>query len=87
MRIEKINDRLSIGCEVWNRGNSAWGHRAVLFVNGLSFEENKVRYYNRTWEAYQFDTVKGGLMNKLDNTKTLSLADRVAIARYINRVN
>ena len=86
MQIQKINDKLSIGCEVWNRGRSAWGHRAVLFVNGLSFDNSSVRYYNRTWEAYQFDSVKSILMSKLDNTKILSLADRVAIARFINRV-
>ena len=86
MTIQKINDKLSIECEVWNRGNSAWGHRAKAFYNGEEVANVSVRYYNRTWEAYQFDSVKGGLMSKLDNTKILSLADRVVIARFINRV-
>lgn len=84
MTIQKVNEDISIGCEVWNRGNSAWGHEAKLFYKGEEVESNRVRYYNRTWEAYQFDTVKSGLMSKLDESKSLSLSERRAIALAIN---
>ncbi len=87
MTIQKINDKLSIGCEVWNRGNSAWGHRAKAFYNGEEVASRSVRYYNRTWEAYQFDTAKSLLMDVLDNEKVVPLADRVAMARFINGFN
>ena len=86
MTIQKINDKLSIGYEVWSHGNSAWGHRAKAFYNNEEVANVSFRYYNRTWEAYQFDSVKGGLMSKLDSEKVVPLADRVALARFINRV-
>ena len=85
MRIEKINEDVSIGCEVWSRGNQAWGHEAKLFYQGQEVAKNRVRYYNRTWEAYQFDSVKSGLMSKVDKEKTIPLSDRIALAKFINR--
>ena len=43
-------------CESWSTRNS-WGHEVTLYKNdyfkiGLA----KVRYYNRTWECYQYQT-------------------------------
>lgn len=83
---QEINKEISIECKVWNRGNNAWGHEAKCFLNGQEVASQKVRYYNRTWEAYQFDTVKNCLMDKVDKEKVLSLANRVALARFINRI-
>lgn len=84
MQIEKVNENVSIGCEVWSNSR-AWGHEARLFYKGEEVAKNRVRYYNRTWEAYQFDSVKGGLMSKVDNEKTIPLSDRIALAKFINR--
>jgi len=83
MTTQKIGIHVEIVCEVWNRGNNAWGHRAVCMYNGYQVAENKVRYYNRTWEAYQFDTVKGGLLTKLDKEKVVPLVDRILIAKAL----
>lgn len=83
MTIQKVNEDISIGCEVWSKGGR-WGHEAKLFYKGNEVESVRARYYNRTWEAYQFDSVKSGLMNKLDESKSLSLSERRAIALAIN---
>ena len=81
--IKNISKDISIVCEAWNRGSNAWGHEAKLYYNGQQIESARVRYYNRTWEAYQFDTVCDNLLSKLDNTKTLSLAERYLIAKTL----
>lgn len=85
MIIEKVTEDLSIGCEVWNRGNQAWGHEAKLFYKGQEIAKNRVRYYNRTWEAYQFDTVKSGLMDVVDKDKAIPLSERIILAKFISR--
>lgn len=46
----------SIYAEGWSNSR-AWGHRAVLRVNDFSTRESKIRYYNRTWESYQYESV------------------------------
>lgn len=40
-------------CETWETSR-AWGHRVVLLRNGYEISEAKIRYYNRTWECYQY---------------------------------
>lgn len=35
----------------------SWGHTADLFVDGKRKITRKCRYLNRTWEAYQYQTV------------------------------
>lgn len=44
-------------CKVWEKRNS-WGHESTLFIDGSTYSANttKVRYYNRTWESYQFQS-------------------------------
>jgi hypothetical protein len=84
MTTQKIGDNVIIACEVWSRGNSAWGHRAVCLYNGREVAEVKCRYLNRTWEAYQFDSVKSSLLYKLDQEKIIPLADRYLIAKALH---
>jgi len=46
-----------LGAESYSTRNS-WGHKATLFVNGKAYCKAKIRYYNRTWEEYQYRSVK-----------------------------
>lgn len=85
MTIQKINDDVSVGCEVFSN-SKAWGHIAKLFYKEQEMLENKVRYYNRTWERYQFESVLSGLVNLADKNKTIPLSDRIALAKFINRI-
>lgn len=44
-------------CESWSNSR-AWGHRVKLYTgtNYAPIAETKIRYYNRTWEAYQYQS-------------------------------
>lgn len=39
-------------------------HEATLLFKGREVGRAKVCYYNRTWEAYQYDTVRAVLAEK-----------------------
>ncbi len=45
----------------WSTSRS-WGHKSELYIDGNFVEEGKVRYYNRTWESYQFRTCMQNLI-------------------------
>lgn len=56
--------------EVWEV-RYAWGHSSELYLNSVKIAESSVRYYNRTWESYQFrvvmlQTVEGYISELLD---------------------
>lgn len=43
-------------CESWSTRNS-WGHEVTLYKNDtLKVGRAKIRYYNRTWESYQYQS-------------------------------
>lgn len=50
--------------EIWETSR-AWGHRSVLMHNGVQYAENKVRYYNRTWEEYRYKSCMSDCVYKL----------------------
>ena len=50
-------------CEYWETSR-AWGHRVVMLKNGVELAENKVRYYNRTWEMWTFQSAISGAIYK-----------------------
>lgn len=43
-------------CESWSNSR-AWGHRAVLMEEGRKLQDQKCRYYNRTWESWEFQSI------------------------------
>lgn len=42
-------------CRTWET-RQAWGHIANIFINGEDHGETKVRYYNRTWESWTYQS-------------------------------
>lgn len=53
-------------CESWSNSR-AWGHKVTLLKNGIEWAENKVRYYNRTWETFQYQTcMLGAIRTEMD---------------------
>ena len=43
-------------CEFWKTRNS-WGHKVTLYKNNtLKVACTKIRYYNRTWESYLYQS-------------------------------
>lgn len=82
MQLYKIDENLTLSGEVYSN-SKAWGHEVKLFINGYERAKHRVRYYNRTWERYQFESAFSGLVDKIDKENVISLADRYKIAQYI----
>lgn len=81
-----INKDLHVVAECWNRGNQAWGHIAKAYYKGQLVDERKIRYYNRTWEPWQFHDVIWGVIHRLDCFKSIPLSDRIQLARKIKNI-
>jgi hypothetical protein len=82
MIIKKINEKLSITGEVYSNSR-AWGHEVKAIYNGQEVAKNRIRYYNKTWEGYQFARAWLGLVGILDKTKAIPLKDRLEMARIV----
>lgn len=70
MQIE-ITKNLRVKAETYQTRYS-WGHKAWLYLNEQEIAEAKIRYYNRTWEAWDFATVIEKLYTQAKNEKLLS---------------
>ena len=57
-------------CESWSTRNS-WGHEVTLYKNDYyKIGRAKIRYYNRTWESYQYQTaIKSVIYNTIEAIK------------------
>ena len=53
MKVNDVNFRFV--CESWSNSRG-WGHRVVLFKNGIEINEAKIKYQNRTWECYVYQS-------------------------------
>ena len=62
-------------CYVYDNSRS-WGHDCILNRDGYQIGHNRIRYYNRTWESYQFQSVMMGLIYDLiEQEKQTALND------------
>ena len=57
--------------EYWENSR-AWGHKSTLVATWGEVESHKVRYYNRTWERYTYESCMSGLIETIleDNLKS-----------------
>ena len=58
-RIEANGKLYEVFGQYWETRNS-WGHNGYLLIDGHEVSKNRVRYYNRTWEGYRFQTAGRG---------------------------
>lgn len=65
--------KFSLICESWCTRNS-WGHRVILYKNDtVKVGSIKIRYYNRTWECYQFQSaIKSVIYNVIQQIKAVA---------------
>ena len=70
-------------CESWRTRNS-WGHKVALYKNDtLLIGTAKVRYYNRTWERYQYQsTIKSVIFNAIEEIKAAAKVAFKALHGY-----
>ena len=74
MKTFQINNEAVIVCD-WKKTRTAFKHEATLLVKGQEVDETKICYLNRTWEAYEFESV---IKKLLDKTQYLNKAERKA---------
>jgi len=75
-----INDKVSIGCS-WKKTRMAFKHEAALFINGYQTDFTKICYQNRTWEAYEYQSV---IHQLLDKTKALTPEEKALVREYLD---
>ena len=68
MEIKKIicksGNEYNIVNETWETSR-AWGHKSTLIAPWGEVESHKVRYYNRTWERYTYESCMSGLIETI----------------------
>ena len=68
MEIKKIicksGNEYNIVNEYWETSR-AWGHKSTLIAPWGEVESYKVRYYNRTWESYRYQSCMGQLLSNI----------------------
>lgn len=68
MEIRKIKcksgNEYNIVNESWATSNS-WGHKSTLMASWGEVESRKVKYLNRTWESYKYQTCMSGLLSSI----------------------
>ncbi|MBR1698499.1 MAG: hypothetical protein IJ714_01775 [Bacteroidales bacterium] len=53
---------------------NSWGHYGYLLQDGHEIARDKIRYYNRTWEAYRFQSAgRGAVYNWLKQLQAAAL--------------
>lgn len=75
MEIKKIKCKsgreYNIVNETWETSR-AWGHKSTLIAPWGEVESRKVKYINRTWERYTYESCMSGLIDTIleDNLKS-----------------
>ena len=70
--------------ESWST-SSAWGHRTHLIRNGYDYGETKVRYINRTWEMYAFQSCMQQAIYNLYESEKQRFIDNYKYTNDIDR--
>lgn len=50
------NKEVTFDCKA-KKTRNGFAHKCEMSINGVYFTDVKINYYNRTWEAYPFQTV------------------------------
>ncbi len=69
-------------CEGWSNSRG-WGHEVHLFRDGWEIAENRIRYYNRTWENYRFQSC---MLGAIDSAMTDIVERAIENYKYKNNV-
>lgn len=60
---EVNGNKYTFVCEYWETSR-AWGHKVTMFKNLYEWNNHKIRYYNRTWECYPYQSCILGVIRK-----------------------
>jgi hypothetical protein len=57
----KLDKHIEIECRTYETRDS-WGHKALMSIDGPIVSEKKITYYNRTWEAYTYQSILSAIV-------------------------
>jgi hypothetical protein len=77
MKTFKVNKNIKIICRPFRTG---FGHIATLYINEVNKGESRIRYYNRTWESFEYESV---LEKLADENQALSRSQKITVKKYI----
>lgn len=77
--------KFTLVCDSWNTRNS-WGHEVILYKNDtFKVGRVKIRYYNRTWECYQYQSaIKSVIYNAIE--KIIAIAKKAFLKLHNYKV-
>lgn len=84
----KINDKLAIGAEHYETRYS-WGHKAHLYRVRTPEQSDdwltsvKIRYYNRTWERFTFESALYSVVEKALSKRLITEVEAQECQDYI----
>ena len=68
--------KFTLVCDSWSTHNS-WGHEVTLYKNDtVRIGRSNIRYYNRTWESYQYQNAIKSVIN--DAIESIKAAAKIA---------
>ena len=75
--------KFTLVCESW-RTRYSWGHEVTLYKNDtLKVGRVKIRYYNRTWECYQYQSaIKSVILDVLEKIKAAAKKEFLTLRNY-----
>lgn len=69
IRLKIVNGkRFEFVNEYWEKSYS-WGHKSTLLIDGYEWASRTVRYYNRTWESYTYQSAMCGVLAEYKDIK------------------
>ena len=84
----KINGKLAIGAETY-RTRYSWGHKAHLYRvhtpehDDECIQSDKITYYNRTWERYEFESILHRLVEKALKNRVITKDEAETLNAYL----
>lgn len=84
MKIFEMNDQIRIVAD-WKKTRNGFKHEATLFFEGREAGFAKCTYLNRTWEAYEYQSVLQEVAEKASIPAELKPALNEFIANYEER--
>lgn len=75
--------KFTLVCESW-RTRTSWGHKVTLYKNdSVTVGRVKVRYYNRTWESYLYQSaIKAVIFDVIEAIKAAAKIAFKALHNY-----
>lgn len=70
--------------ESWSNSRG-WGHETTVIYNNYSYDKHHVKYLNRTWEMYQYQTCMSGAINVIYNDELNRFIDNYKYENDIDR--